>query len=70
MLIFHIQSTYRFKRINSAKAQKTPYVIVLGDKEMESGMLTVETRGEKLVDISAEDFIAKVLKEIKEKSFN
>jgi threonyl-tRNA synthetase len=56
------------KRINSAKAQKTPYVIVLGDKEMESGMLTVETRTEKIEGITAEDFITKVLKEIKEKT--
>ncbi len=56
------------KRINGAKAQKTPYVIVLGDKEIESGLLTVETRGEKIEGISTDDFINKVLVEIKEKT--
>lgn len=56
------------KRINGAKAQKTPYVIVLGDKEMESGMLTVETRGEKIEGMTTEDFINKVLLEIKNKT--
>ncbi len=58
------------KRINGAKAQKTPYVIVLGDKEMESGLLTVETRGEKITDITTSDFINKVLVEIKNKKLN
>ncbi len=56
------------KRINGAKAQKTPYVIVLGDKEMEQGLLTVETRAEKIEGISTEDFINKVLLEIKNKT--
>jgi threonyl-tRNA synthetase len=56
------------KRINGAKARKTPYVIVLGDKEMESGLLTVETRGEKIEGITTEDFINKVLLEIKNKT--
>lgn len=58
------------KRIHGAKADRTPYVIVLGDKEIESNLLTVETRSEKIVGISTEDFIIKVLKEIKEKTLN
>lgn len=58
------------KRIHGAKSDHTPYVIVLGDKEIESGMLTVETRGEKIVGISIEDFMAKVQEEIKTKNLN
>ena len=52
------------KRINQAKAQKTPYVIVLGDKEVSSGNLTVEGRSEK-IEITLENFISKLEEEIK-----
>lgn len=58
------------KRINSAKAHKVPYVIVIGDKEMESGNLTIETRGEKITDIKIEDFIEKINKEIINRELN
>ena len=58
------------KRINGAKAQKVPYVIVMGDKEIESGLLTVETRGEKLENISIESFIERLDHEIKNKILN
>jgi len=49
---------------------KVPYVIVIGDKEKDSGKLTVETRGEKIEGISVEDFVAKVKEEIKERTLN
>ena len=58
------------KRINSAKAKKIPYVIVIGDKEKEAGVITVETRTEKLEGIILEDFVSKIEKEIKEKTLN
>jgi len=58
------------KRIRSAKDMKVPYVIVIGDKEKDSGKLTVETRGEKIEGISVEDFVAKVKEEIKERTLN
>lgn len=54
------------KRINSAKAQKVPYVIVLGDKEVSSGNLTVEGRTEK-IETTLADFVAKLKDEIKSK---
>ncbi len=57
------------KRINSTKAQKVPYVIVVGDKEIESNMLTIETRSDKVI-LSLDSFIEKVEKEIKEKTLN
>lgn len=54
------------KRINSAKAQKVPYIIVLGDKEVSSGNLTIEGRTEK-IEMNLEDFIAKLKEEIDNK---
>ena len=56
------------KRIREAKKLHTPYVIVIGDKEKESGLLTVETRTDKLENISHEDFIKRMQKEITERS--
>ena len=56
------------KRINSAKAHKVPYVIVIGDKEMESGNLTIETRTEKIEGIIIDDFIKKLENEIKNRT--
>jgi threonyl-tRNA synthetase len=55
------------KRIRNAKMQKTPYIIVIGDKEKDSETLTVEGRTEKLENISTKDFLARIKKEIEEK---
>lgn len=55
------------KRIRNAKMQKTPYIIVVGDKEKDMGVITVEGRNEKLENISVESFIEKIQKEIKER---
>ena len=47
---------------------KTPFVIVLGDKEVSSGKLTIENRdGTKTENITIEEFSEKLKKEIKEK---
>jgi threonyl-tRNA synthetase len=57
------------KRIRNAKTEKVPYVIVLGDKEVESKLLTVEKRdGSKIENISVEDFTQNILKEIKDRT--
>lgn len=58
------------KRINSAKAQKVPYVIVIGDKEKDSQLLTIEGRTEKLEGVSLEDFVSRITKEVTEKTLN
>jgi len=58
------------KRIRNAKMQKVPYVIVIGDKEKESGLITVETRTEKLENITTEKFLEKLLSEIKNRTLN
>ncbi|MCX6757672.1 MAG: threonine--tRNA ligase [Candidatus Nomurabacteria bacterium] len=57
------------KRIRNAKMQKVPYVIVIGDKEMEAKILTIEKRdGTKIEGISAEDFLNQTLEKINSKS--
>ncbi len=58
------------KRIRAAKEMKVPCVIVIGDKERDSGNLTVETRTEKIENISIEDFANKVEQEIKNRVLN
>ncbi len=58
------------KRIRNAKMQKVPYMIVIGDKEKESGLITVETRTEKLEGITTEKFLEKLLSEIKNRTLN
>ena len=58
------------KRIREAKTKKVPYVIVIGDKEKDAGVITVETRTGKLEGITAEAFLAQLQKEIKEKTLN
>ena len=56
------------KRIRKAKDGKVPYTIIIGDKDIEAGMVTVETRGvETGTQMKAEDFIAKVAQEIKDR---
>jgi len=55
-------------KIRKAVAEKTPYMIVVGDKEMESGELAVRARGSKdSVNLSKEDFIKKMLEEVRGK---
>jgi threonyl-tRNA synthetase len=58
------------KRIREAKNKKVPYVIVVGDKEKESGMLTIETRTEKIEGTPLSDFIEHLAKEQREKTLN
>lgn len=55
------------KRIHAAKAMHTPYIIVLGDKEIESGTLAIEKRDGTKEAYGAEDFIKKIEEEIKER---
>lgn len=53
------------KRIRVAKTEKTPYLLVLGDKEVEAGTVTAERRdGAHLDAHPLADFIAKTKKEI------
>jgi threonyl-tRNA synthetase len=58
------------KRIRNAKMSKVPYVIVIGDKEKEAKVITVEGRNEKLEGVTTEVFIDRLQKEIKERTLN
>jgi threonyl-tRNA synthetase len=55
-------------KIRKATKDKTPYILVIGEKEIKSEYLMVRVRGEEqLLEISIDDFITRVLEEIKEK---
>jgi len=58
------------KRIRNAKMRKIPYIIVIGDKERDAKVITVEGRTEKLEGITVELFIERLHKEIKERTLN
>jgi len=56
-------------KVRDSEINKIPYLIVLGDREVESGNLAVRARGRKdLGTLSPEAFIARVRKEIDEKT--
>lgn len=56
------------KRIHKAKSEKIPYTIVIGDKEKDSGNLTLESRdGKKDIDLSFEDLATKLKSELENK---
>ncbi len=55
------------KKIRDAKMQKTPYLLVIGDKEVEAGEVTVESRTEKGVPTPLSSFIESLQKEIKDR---
>lgn len=51
-------------KIRSAQMMRTNYMIVVGDKEIESGLLTIRNRdGEETKDVSLEEFISKISEE-------
>ena len=52
-------------KIREAQLEKIPYMLVVGEKEMESGLLSVRSRDEgELGQMSVEDFLAKLNKQI------
>ena len=56
-------------RIREAQLQKIPYMLVLGEKEKEAGIVAVRNRKKgDLGTMSFDDFSAKLQKEIAEKS--
>ena len=59
-------------KIREAQMQKIPYMLVVGDRDMENGTVSVRTRsGSDLGAMTLEDFTAKCLQEIasKDRSF-
>ncbi|MEQ1500332.1 MAG: threonine--tRNA ligase [Parcubacteria group bacterium] len=55
-------------KVRDAKTNKLPYWIVLGDKEVESGKVTLESRNGEKVEITEEELLSKLNDEIKIKS--
>jgi threonyl-tRNA synthetase len=59
------------KKIRAAKTEKIPYMIVIGDKEVEANTLTVEKRnGEKLEGVTTSHFVELITKEIKDRALS
>ncbi len=56
------------KRIHHAKKYNTPYIIVLGDKEKESGILTIEKIDGSKIQMSQDEFTNHLEQEIKNRS--
>jgi len=55
-------------KVRSAKNNKIPYWVVIGDKEIEAGKVTLESRDSgQLGQMSKEDLLKKLLEEIKNK---
>lgn len=56
------------KKIRNAKTDKIPYVLVIGDKEIETKTVTIESRSGNEGAVSIEDFITRVADETKNRS--
>ncbi len=57
------------KKVRNAVGQKTPYILVVGDKELAGEEWMIRVRGqEEQIKMTKEDFIAKVKKETSERS--
>ncbi|NPA91531.1 MAG: threonine--tRNA ligase [Chloroflexi bacterium] len=56
-------------KIRKAQLEKIPYMLIVGDKEMEAGTVSLRTRtGEKQNNIPLDDFIARVQEVVAEKA--
>lgn len=56
------------KKVREAKDLKIPYTVILGDKDMEKGVVTLESRDKgKVGEMKAEDVVSLIAKESKEK---
>lgn len=57
------------KKVRNASAQKIPYIVVAGDRELSGESLSVKVLGqEESLVISAADFVARVVSETRERS--
>ena len=66
------EADYRSEKMNykirEAQLQKIPYMLVVGDKEVENGTVSVRARKEgKGGTMGADEFVAQILDEIKNK---
>lgn len=56
------------KKVRLSKTEKVPYVLVIGDKEMESGMFVLEGKDAKKDPMNIETLVTVLKKEIEERS--
>ncbi|MEG1727899.1 MAG: His/Gly/Thr/Pro-type tRNA ligase C-terminal domain-containing protein, partial [Acidaminococcaceae bacterium] len=68
-----VESDYRNEKIGykirEAQLQKIPYMLVVGDKEAEAGLVSVRTRaGGDEGTMTLEEFMAKIKKEIADRT--
>jgi threonyl-tRNA synthetase len=55
-------------KIRQAEKEKVPYMVVIGDKEVESGKLTVRVKGiEGQTEYSVEDFATEIIIKTKDR---
>ena len=55
-------------KIREAELERVPYMLILGKKEAEEGIVSIRRRGNKENEVmSLEEFVTKLLKEIEEK---
>jgi threonyl-tRNA synthetase len=57
-------------KVHNAKENKIPYWIVIGDKEIESGKVSLESRLGEKSELAKEELLEKLQKEIKGKKYN
>ena len=56
------------KKIRNAKTEYVPYFIILGDKDIEVGKVTLESRDHGAIgQVTIEEAVERIAKEIKEK---
>ncbi len=55
------------KKIRNAKTEKTPYIAVIGKKEVEAGKVTLEGRTEKF-ELTLDEAVSKLVEEVKNKT--
>ena len=70
---FRVEADYRREKIGfkirEAQLEKIPYMLVIGDKEMADGLVSVRSRKEgDMGTMKADDFIAKALEEVRTKA--
>ncbi|MBQ2713157.1 MAG: hypothetical protein IJF71_07225, partial [Clostridia bacterium] len=58
-------------KIREAQLAKVPYMVIIGDKEVENGVIAVRSRGAgDLGTMTKGDFIARLMQEIADKVKN
>ncbi len=58
------------KKVRDNQSQHIPYMITIGDKEIENNILAIRTRDNKITNLKKQIFIERILEEIKNKNVN